>query len=875
MYKGMWTNDDKEPGSLATIETSLPYIDPVYYRELKSFAPKFWEWILSAYQIKPFVPVIQGLPREVYTSPPTGAPISLLDAGRAALLWEEQERNYLREYLTFTSSSKLLNYYEEVLDKARKTHTKVKVPLVSKAVEKSGGRLLERWSRWIVSKPFFTRLSRGRLTPRDKRLMDMLQHAAKCQARTSKEMGGEITTFQAPWDKEDDYAKRPARRGFLRSLSLKHESAGKVRVFAIVDYWTQCALYPLHHWFFKILEKCPMDATHDQEGTLREFVHQDLREVFNFDLKSATDFIPRPLYKVLLESIIGPEFYEHWENLLVGLPYWAPGANARLAGEHYVRYTRGQPMGALSSWASLAMLHHLLVQFAAYQTYRFPCYRYVILGDDISIGDELVAARYEVICGKLGILLSGAKSVNQGRPGAKYRLVTFAAKTYLNGIQVSPISLKDEIACVDSDTRLSFAMKLWEKEWVRTPRIHGSEGKVALRDLVSSMTTSVTKHAVQELVSGRRLEALSPLAQDIFTVLFGPNSQAPAYLLSTEKPPAVYLWILTGLRAPHNYIEGLRGTLVLNEVERALVYEPAVVMAESVRNVFLTRWARKRDATWAMGHIVHEYYDKWAWTVSSLIRAAIPWDPHDVKGNEYLTRPTYTHLYMPQLSSFPLSGEYYSRFNNDFAVNAEQARGNLFQEIMANDFGGVGDAVPATQWLWDDFLEVYLAGHGEAKALVEHAAVLTRAGDELNSDLPTSTPIDFHRLVEAIVAISERIAEMPRLPDFFLKTPDEALKASQKDHRGRPLSGPFTKSLVLVKSLNVLLRHRASDSLGRPLTLDGTARVLSKNNRRKEDLPPVSRRLPKQTQPFSDPRQWLLKPRPRSTETRLMPPAER
>lgn len=52
----------------------------------------------------------------------------------------------------------------------------------------------------------------------------------------------------------------------LGKLSLRYESAGKVRVFAIVDYWTQSLLRPMHNALFRILKNHPSDATFDQEG---------------------------------------------------------------------------------------------------------------------------------------------------------------------------------------------------------------------------------------------------------------------------------------------------------------------------------------------------------------------------------------------------------------------------------------------------------------------------------------------------------------------------------------------------------------------------------------------------------------------------------
>lgn len=47
-------------------------------------------------------------------------------------------------------------------------------------------------------------------------------------------------------------------------LGLKQEPAGKVRVFAMVDCWTQWLLKPLHLAIFELLKHLPMDGTFDQ-----------------------------------------------------------------------------------------------------------------------------------------------------------------------------------------------------------------------------------------------------------------------------------------------------------------------------------------------------------------------------------------------------------------------------------------------------------------------------------------------------------------------------------------------------------------------------------------------------------------------------------
>jgi len=56
----------------------------------------------------------------------------------------------------------------------------------------------------------------------------------------------------------------------LSRLHNLYEAIGKVRTIAIVDYWTNFALKPLHDWMFDILQNLPQDATFDQEGRVQE-----------------------------------------------------------------------------------------------------------------------------------------------------------------------------------------------------------------------------------------------------------------------------------------------------------------------------------------------------------------------------------------------------------------------------------------------------------------------------------------------------------------------------------------------------------------------------------------------------------------------------
>jgi hypothetical protein len=57
--------------------------------------------------------------------------------------------------------------------------------------------------------------------------------------------------------------------GNIRRLHFIPEAAGKVRVIAIADCWTQWLLKPLHDWIFACLSCIPQDGTFDQEAPLK------------------------------------------------------------------------------------------------------------------------------------------------------------------------------------------------------------------------------------------------------------------------------------------------------------------------------------------------------------------------------------------------------------------------------------------------------------------------------------------------------------------------------------------------------------------------------------------------------------------------------
>jgi len=275
---------------------------------------------------------------------------------------------------------------------------------------------------------------------------------------------GQVNTTRSFWtlmEEEAAHSPSPARPVSVSSgrLSIKLEPAGKVRVFAIVDYWTQCALKPLHDWLMDVLKGIPTDGAFDQHRPIVRLLRKtaDLKDTifYSFDLSAATDRFPVELQRGLLEVIFGYTFAYWWQELLVARPYTAP-----LRGKPLMKYAVGQPMGALSSWAMFSLSHHALVQLAAYRAGRTGFFElYALLGDDLVIADKAVAEQYQKLCATFGVEIGLAKSMISSNRSLEFaKVVYFAGEPVLafpwTLWSVSQSSLS---ACIAAVQRVSFS----------------------------------------------------------------------------------------------------------------------------------------------------------------------------------------------------------------------------------------------------------------------------------------------------------------------------------------------------------------------------------------------------------------------------------
>lgn len=265
----------------------------------------------------------------------------------------------------------------------------------------------------------------------------------------------------------------------LGKLGFKEEAAGKVRVFAMVDPITQWLLYPLHRFLFAILRRIPMDGTFDQLRPVRRLLRL-YRSVplYSLDLSSATDRLPAVLQARLLDLLVSgiPLFGQKWKALLVNRTYVAKSPPFGL--DTTVSYAVGQPMGALSSWAMLAFVHHFIIQVAAWEAghSRFRLFTaYAVLGDDVVIASKSVARSYLRLLDEMGVKCGLAKSIIS--PG---RGLEFAKRTFVDGVDVSPVPLLELEAALSSLTAWASFARKYGLSFDRQARVLGF-GRARLR----------------------------------------------------------------------------------------------------------------------------------------------------------------------------------------------------------------------------------------------------------------------------------------------------------------------------------------------------------------------------------------------------------
>jgi hypothetical protein len=218
---------------------------------------------------------------------------------------------------------------------------------------------------------------------------------------------------------------------YSRKLSYFSDKEGKTRVIAILDYWSQTALKPLHDALMGILKNIPSDFTFNQDDFQSSL--PSTGPYYCYDLSAATDRMPVDFQVSVLSNLIGIDHALAWKRLLVGEAF----VNKDCPEPIY--YRAGQPMGAYSSWAAMALSHHVMVQLSAINArvvkpgHYFP--DYCLLGDDLVIANREVALQYKILCSQLDMPISDEKTL------VSETMLEFAKRIVISGVEVSGFSI--------------------------------------------------------------------------------------------------------------------------------------------------------------------------------------------------------------------------------------------------------------------------------------------------------------------------------------------------------------------------------------------------------------------------------------------------
>lgn len=233
-------------------------------------------------------------------------------------------------------------------------------------------------------------------------------------------------------------------KGLDASQGAKHskltqfpEKAGKTRTIAVVDYYSQRCLRPLHYGVMNLLRSLVSDGTysHQNVGKFAQMKTKEKSFIFCADLTAFTDRFPSIIQRELLFNII--------EDKQLAQSLWTLLAERTFvvawSGEK-VTYSCGQPMGAYASWPLCSLAHHLVVEYCARQlNIRQPKHLYRMIGDDVIITERALAQKYKEVIQLLGVELNLGKTVISSE-ASDYSGAEVAKQLYLNGTCLTPLT---------------------------------------------------------------------------------------------------------------------------------------------------------------------------------------------------------------------------------------------------------------------------------------------------------------------------------------------------------------------------------------------------------------------------------------------------
>lgn len=277
--------------------------------------------------------------------------------------------------------------------------------------------------------------------------------------KSDKLLMDSITTVQEilcdPSPMTREFTESKSDQPIHSKLTQFPEKSGKTRTIAVVDYYSQRCLRPLHKGLMKILANLKTDGTysHRHVGKFAQTATADKADVVCADLTAATDRFPAIIQKALLTELIKDNRLSNsLYNLLAKRVF-----TVAWSGEK-VTYEVGQPMGAYASWPLFALSHHLVVEYCAHKA-RVPRVSklYRLIGDDVIIKSQKLGQYYLSVMKDLGLEINYDKTVISKQKDS-YSAAEVAKQLFLNGNNLTPLT-PGAIANLKSPHLINFQMK--------------------------------------------------------------------------------------------------------------------------------------------------------------------------------------------------------------------------------------------------------------------------------------------------------------------------------------------------------------------------------------------------------------------------------
>jgi len=225
---------------------------------------------------------------------------------------------------------------------------------------------------------------------------------------------------------------------YTAKIHTFEEWGGKTRHVAIIDYWTQLLVTPLHDTLFEFLRRIEMDATFDQDAAcdvIRGWTEtSSKRELYSCDLTAATDRLPRDFQVQVLSILMGDATLAvNWGKMFSERSYLT-------VDKTFIKYGAGLPMGSKSNWAMLALCHHVIIQSAAIKANVTPYADYRVCGDDSVITKTSVYDHYTALMTVYGLTINITKSVLHN--ASLHSAAEFCKRVFVNGSEITSYPVK-------------------------------------------------------------------------------------------------------------------------------------------------------------------------------------------------------------------------------------------------------------------------------------------------------------------------------------------------------------------------------------------------------------------------------------------------